>query len=51
MPEASGRILDQLAVPEDARTFGFSGPEHALTPGTALPKPEGVFPRFLESEG
>ncbi|MBL4690688.1 MAG: methionine--tRNA ligase [Rhodospirillales bacterium] len=51
MPGASGKILDQLAVPEDARTLEFTGPDHALTPGTALPRPEGVFPRFLEPEG
>jgi methionyl-tRNA synthetase len=49
MPEASARILDQLAVAEDARSFasyrqGAAGPR----PGTALPKPIGVFPRFPE---
>ncbi len=51
MPDASGKILDQLAVPEDARTFEYWGPDHALKPGTALPKPEGVFPRFQQEEG
>lgn len=50
MPDASARILDQLAVPEDARTFEFLGANHALEPGTALPKPEGVFPRYQEPE-
>ena len=51
MPEASGKILDQLAVGEDARTFEFFGPDHALNAGTALPKPQGVFPRYQEEEG
>ena len=51
MPDASDRILDQLAVGEDARSFEFFGPDHALKPGTALPKPEGVFPRFQEEGG
>ena len=51
MPDASARILDQLAVGEDARSFEFFGPDHALKPGTALPKPEGVFPRFQEEDG
>ena len=51
MPDASARILDQLAVVEDARSFAFFGPDHALKPGTALPKPEGVFPRYQEEDG
>ena len=45
MPEASNRILDQLAVAGDARTFASAA---SLQAGTALPKPEGVFPRFVE---
>lgn len=48
MPAASGRILDQLAVPEAERTFAFFGPAHALKAGVALPAPQGVFPRFVE---
>ena len=43
---ASARLLDQLAVPEDARTFACLGPDHALKAGMELPKPEGVFPRY-----
>ncbi len=46
MPEASARILDQLAVPQEARQLRAFGPEGALTPGTALPRPSGVFPRY-----
>jgi methionyl-tRNA synthetase len=45
MPESASRILDQLAVPQDRRRFADLG--DALTPGTPLPKPEGVFPRYL----
>ena len=51
MPDSSGKILDQLAVAEDARTFEYFGSDHALSPATALPKPEGVFPRYQEEEG
>jgi methionyl-tRNA synthetase len=47
MPEASARILDQLAVPEDARSLA-SFENRALQPGTALSAPSGVFPRFAE---
>jgi methionyl-tRNA synthetase len=48
MPIAAGRILDQLSVDEGDRSFAAFGPEHALEAGTDLPKPEGVFPRFVE---
>ncbi len=52
MPDACGRMLDQLAVPGDRRTFSFLGEDNALAPGTALPKPQGVFPRYVdEGEG
>ena len=45
-PDACGRLLDQLAVSPEHRTFAFLGPEHALVAGTAVPKPEPVFPRL-----
>jgi methionyl-tRNA synthetase len=49
MPRASGRILDQLAVGPEARDIRALGAEgRPLRPGTALPKPEGVFPRLAE---
>jgi methionyl-tRNA synthetase len=40
--------LDQLGVPTDRRSFAELGAGRALAPGSALPKPEGVFPRFVE---
>jgi methionyl-tRNA synthetase len=46
MPDSTGKILDQLAVPDDARAFAAFDRE--LAPGTELPKPQGVFPRFVE---
>ncbi len=46
MPESCARMLDQLAVGEGGRTFACLGPGHALKPGTPLPKPEGIFPRY-----
>jgi methionyl-tRNA synthetase len=49
MPGSAGKMLDQLAVPVDARDFAHLGPRHALRAGVALPKPEGVFPR-IEAE-
>ena len=46
MPDSADKILDQLAVPADARAFAAFDRE--LVPGTELPKPQGVFPRFVE---
>ena len=51
MPESSARLLDQLAVPPDGRSFDALVPGRELKPGTALPEPKGVFPRFVETEG
>ncbi len=50
MPQSAGRILDQLAVPAEARSFASLGEAGRLTPGRAVPKPEGVFPRYVERE-
>ena len=50
MPQAAETILDQLAVAAGARTFASCGDAGALTPGTALPKPVPVFPRYVEAE-
>lgn len=46
-PDAAKKLLDQLAVPENERLFLHLTPEFALKAGTALPKPEGVFPRLV----
>ncbi|HEY9567580.1 MAG TPA: methionine--tRNA ligase [Thalassobaculum sp.] len=51
MPQSIGRMLDQLAVPADARSFDRLTPGHRLVPGTPLPKPEGVFPRWVAEDG
>jgi methionyl-tRNA synthetase len=50
MPESAGKLLDLLAVPEDARSFAHVGDAHALVPGAELPPPQGVFPRYVEQE-
>ncbi len=48
VPDSAGRLLDQLSVPADARKFGDI--DAALVPGTELPKPTPVFPRYVEAE-
>ncbi|MGH6981946.1 MAG: methionine--tRNA ligase, partial [Stellaceae bacterium] len=47
MPGAMAKLLDQLAIPADQRDFAalISAP---LAAGVQLPKPEGVFPRYVE---
>ena len=46
MPDATARILDQLAIAPEKRVYAAFDEE--LLPGTALPPPQGVFPRFVE---
>jgi len=50
MPESAGRLLDQLGIAGDARSFAALGPKGRLKPGTALPPPQPVFPRHVEAE-
>ncbi len=50
MPDAMAKLLDQLGVATNARDFTWLGPDHALEPGSTLPKPEAVFPRYVETE-
>jgi methionyl-tRNA synthetase len=50
MPESAARLLDQLGIPADRRNFAFIDENGALVPGTALPKPTPVFPRFIDAE-
>ena len=47
VPDASANLLDQLAVPSEARDFTALGTTSGLASGTKLPKPEGVFPRYV----
>ena len=50
MPDSMANMLDQLAVSPEHRDFSFLGQGHQLTPGTILPAPQGVFPRFVEAD-
>jgi len=49
MPAASHKLLDSLGIPEgDARNFSALGGKVRIAPGTALPAPVGIFPRYIE---
>jgi methionyl-tRNA synthetase len=49
MPDAMGKLLDQLAVPADQRDFAHLSDKFTLQSGTPLPAPEGIFPRYVEA--
>ena len=51
MPDSMASLLDQLAVPEEQRSFADLGEGAALVPGTALPAPEAIFPRLEDGKG
>ena len=48
LPDASGKILDQLAISPDKR--GFEDLEIPLQEGTLLPPPTPIFPKFKEED-
>jgi methionyl-tRNA synthetase len=50
IPGSASRLLDLLALDEGGRDFASLGSGGRLVPGRALPKPEGVFPRYVEAE-
>ncbi len=47
VPGSAIRLLDQLGVTPGARDFAALAAA-PLVPGTRLPRPEGIFPRFVE---
>jgi len=48
MPDSMAKMLDQLAVDAGARSFAAL--ESRLAPGTPLPAPQPIFPRYVEEE-
>jgi len=48
MPSSCDKLLDLLCVDVSARNFEHVAKDCAMQPGTALPKPQGVFPRIVE---
>lgn len=50
MPGSTEKLLDLLAVAADSRDFAHLGEAGRLSPGTELPAPTGVFPRYIEPE-
>ncbi|HAI27970.1 MAG TPA: methionine--tRNA ligase, partial [Thalassospira sp.] len=50
MPDSASKILDLLVLGDEQRGFDALGPDNALKPGSEIPKPAGVFPRYVETE-
>jgi methionyl-tRNA synthetase len=50
IPGAAERLLDLLAVEPSERRFASLGAAGRLKPGTELPAPEAIFPRYVEAE-
>ena len=48
MPGSAARLLDQLGVGEGSRSFAAFADR--LVPGTLLPAPEGLFPRWIDPQ-
>ncbi|HEV2503996.1 MAG TPA: methionine--tRNA ligase [Mesorhizobium sp.] len=48
IPGSAAKLLDTLAVAGDKRDFENLADAYALVPGTALPAPQPVFPRYVE---
>jgi methionyl-tRNA synthetase len=50
IPASAAKLLDQLGVPVEARSFAKLGGTERIAPGTKLPPPSPVFPRYVEPE-
>jgi methionyl-tRNA synthetase len=50
MPASSAKLLDALGQTPEARAFRALGKIGRLQPGTAIPVPAGVFPRYIDPE-
>ena len=50
MPHCAPKILGQMAVGEDQRSFEHISSDYSLEGGVTIDKPEGVFPRIVDDE-
>ena len=50
VPDSAAKMLEQVAVAQNERTYAHVTAAFALKPGTPLPVPEGVFPRIESKE-
>ncbi len=50
MPGSMAALLDLVAQPQDKRSFAHASAAHRIAPGTVLPAPRPIFPRYVEPE-
>ncbi len=50
VPMSAGKLLDLLAVPTGERDFAALGGDRRIAPGSTLPAPAPVFPRYVEPD-
>jgi len=50
MPDSMAKMLGLLKIQDDACLLSYAGVAGALTSGTSLDAPEGIFPRFIDHE-
>jgi methionyl-tRNA synthetase len=48
MPDAAARLLDILGIPDALEARNFAALATRIRPGTVLPAPAPVFPRYIE---
>ena len=48
MPDSSAKLLDQLKIPANGRSFENLNAAHTIKTGTSIDAPQGVFPRIME---
>jgi methionyl-tRNA synthetase len=48
MPQASGKMLDILGIPDELNSRNFAALSTRIKPGVVLPLPAPVFPRYIE---
>ena len=48
MPDAAGQLLDILGIPDAFEARNFAALATRIKPGTVLPAPAPVFPRYIE---
>ncbi len=49
-PAAAGKLLDLLGQPAERRSFKALGAAGRLVPGTPIPPPSAIFPRYVEPD-
>lgn len=50
VPQSAQKMLDQLSIPAQSRSFAAISPDSAIAAGTPLDQPQGVFPRLALEE-